>query len=135
MKRFGLSGWQGMGALALVWLLLVSAGCVSKSKARLEAQRSFIEGQQQAIAAQQQMQAGQQPAVWFRGLVRNTRVPWSEGLTLSHGLAAAEYTGVMDPSVIVVIRQGQVYRVDPKRLLRGQEDPELQPGDIVEPRP
>jgi hypothetical protein len=73
--------------------------------------------------------------VWFRGLVRQTRVPWVEGLTLSQALAAAQYTGALDPSVILVIRQGQVYRIDPKRLLRGEDDPELLPGDQVDPRP
>lgn len=87
------------------------------------------------LAAQQQAQAAQQPMVWFRGLVRQTRVPWVEGLTLSQGLAAAQYTGALNPSVILVIRQGQVYRIDPKRLLRGEEDPELLPGDVVDPRP
>ena len=117
-----------------VGLGLVVMGCASKDKARNDVQQAFIQGQQQAIAAQQQMQAQQQPSVWFRGLVRNTRVPWVENLTLSRALAAAEYTGVMDPTVIIVIRQGQVHRVDTKRLLRGQEDPVLEPGDIVEPK-
>jgi len=130
--------WFGLRILGWALVLALSAmglgGCTTKSKSRAEAQKAFIQGQQQAISAQQQLQAGQQPVVLFRGLVRNTRVPWVEDLTLSRALAAAEYTGVLDPSVIVVIRQGQVHRVDTKRLLRGLEDPVLEPGDIVEPR-
>jgi len=115
-------------------LLVGLAGCTTKAKSRAEAQKSFIQGQQQAITAQQQFQAAQQPAVWFRGLIRHPRVPWTEDLTLSRALAAAEYTGALDPTVILVIRQGQTYKVDPKRMLRGLDDPVLEPGDIVEPR-
>lgn len=121
--------------ILLLALLLPAAGCTTKARARRDAQQSFQEGQRQMLAAQQQAQAAQQPMVWFRGLVRQTRVPWVEGLTLSQGLAAAQYTGALNPSVILVIRQGQVYRIDPQRLLRGEEDPELLPGDVVDPRP
>lgn len=121
-----------------MWVLVVCAGlgfmagCTTASKARSEAQKSFLQGQQQAIAAQQQLQAGQQASVWFRGLVRNNRVPWAENLTLSRALAAAQYTGALDPAGILVIRQGQAHRIDPRRLLRGEDDPVLEPDDIIE---
>lgn len=107
------------------------AGCVSKSKARLQSEKAFLEGRQKALADQQQQE---QPVVWFRGDVRNQRVPWSEGLTLSRALLAAQYTWSWDPRSITVTRAGELYPVDPKRLLRGLEDPELEPGDLVEVR-
>jgi hypothetical protein len=116
----------------MVGLLLVVpliGGCVSGSKARLREKEAFQKGQQQAIAVQQQ---AQEPVVWFRGLVRRTRVPWTEGLTLAQGILAADYTGALNPGSVRVIRRGQVYPIDMKLLLRGEEDPLLEPGDIVE---
>jgi len=111
----------------LAAVVLATAGCAGKGKQR-EAE-AFRRGQQQALEALRQEQ---EPAVWFRGMVRHPRVPWRENLTLAQALAAAEYSGALDPTRINVIRQGQTYRVDPKRLLRGAEDPVLEPGDIVE---
>ena len=119
------------GLVCLCLLALVCCGCVSKSKARLQAEKSFLEGQQKALVEQQQQQ---QPVVWFRGDVRNQRIPWVEGLTLSRALLAAQYTWSWDPRTITVTRAGELYQVDPRRLLRGQEDPELEPGDLVEVR-
>ena len=120
--------------MSLVCLCLfgfLSTGCVSKSQARLQSEKAFLEGQQKAVTEQQQQQ---QPVVWFRGDVRNQRIPWTEGLTLTRALLAAQYTWSWDPKVIVVTRAGVPYPVDPKRLLRGLEDPELEPGDLVEVR-
>jgi|SRR6185503_311974 hypothetical protein len=113
------------GFLAAV-VLLASAGCAGKAKQR-EAE-AFRRGQQNALEAQ----SARDPSVWVRGMVRHPRVPWHENLTLSQALVAADYTGALNPWQIKVIRQGQVYRVDPKRLLRGQEDPVLEPEDIIE---
>ncbi len=115
----------------LCLLVLLSSGCVSKSKARLQAEKAFLEGQQRSLADQQQQQ---QAVVWFRGDVRNQRVPWMEGLTLSRALLSAQYTWSWDPRTITVTRAGELYAVDPRRLLRGLEDPELEPGDLVEVR-
>src|SRR6266851_186639 len=112
-------------------LALLVSGCVSQSKAKLQAEKAFIEGHQRAQAEQQQQQ---QPAVWFRGDVRHPRVPWTEGLTLSQALLTAQYTWTWDPRSITVTRQGDVYPINPKRLLRAEEDPTLQPGDVVEVR-
>jgi hypothetical protein len=123
-----------MSPVILVGLCLVAlfaSGCVSKSKARLQAEKAFLEGQQKALSDQQQQQ---QPVVWFRGDVRNQRIPWSEGLTLTRALLAAQFTWNRDPKAITVTRAGELYVVDPKRLLRGLEDPELEPGDVVEVR-
>jgi hypothetical protein len=114
-------------------LLLVATltGCVSKSKSRGVAERAFLEGQRQALIEQQERR---QPVVWVRGDVRNPRVAWSEGMTLAQAILAAQYTGNWDPRFISVTRSGEVQLVNTRRLLRGQDDPLLEPGDIVEVR-
>jgi hypothetical protein len=122
-----------MKALLAVLLLLavVLTGCTTKAAARREAERkASIATQQSALAAQ----ANQEPAVWFRGDVRNQRVPWTEGLTLAEALVAAHYTWNWDPRFISLTRNGEVHRINPKRLLRGQDNPILEPGDVVEVR-
>ena len=118
---------RGISTLFVLLVLLATAGCAGKSKQR-EAE-AFRMGQQQAIEAQR---LAQEPAVWFRGPVRNPRVPWKENLTLAQAIVAADYASQLDPTRIIIFRQGQTYRVDPRRLLRGLEDPALEPGDIVE---
>jgi hypothetical protein len=110
----------------LVGLCLALCGCASK---KVDPRNAFLEGQQRAWTAQQQ---NQEPAVFFRGMVRNPRVPWTEGLTIARALLAAEYTGALDPTQIRVTREGQTYMIDVKRLMRGQDDPLLEPGDVVE---
>ena len=121
-------------ALCLCGLVLILAlavtGCVSASKAERQAQRA-------AYAALQQAQAeelAKQPAVWFRGDVRNERVGWEEGLTLSQALLTAQYTWSWDPRLIAVTRNGETFPINVRRLLRGQEDPLLEPGDLIEVR-
>jgi len=116
----------------VVFLLLavVLTGCVTKGTARREAEKAMIATQQSAMAAQ----ANQEPAVWFRGDVRNQRVPWTEGLTLAEALVAAQYTGNWDPHRITLTRQGEVFTINPRRLLRGQDNPELEPGDLIDVR-
>ena len=116
----------------VVLVVPLVSGCVSKSEARLREREAFVKGQQQILSTQQQ---AQQPTIMFRGLIRKPRVPWSEGLTLAQGILAAEYTGSGTPGRIRVIRQGQVYQIDVKLLLRGQEDPLLEAGDIVDISP
>jgi len=123
-------------ALIILLFTLALNGCTTKATARREAEKkAFIATQQSAMAGpetQQQQQQQQQPAVWFRGDVRNHRVPWTDGLTLAQALLTAQYTWTWDPQSITVTRQGEVYPVNPRHLLRGQEDPLLEPGDIVE---
>jgi hypothetical protein len=121
-------------ALTILLLAVVLSGCTTKATARREAERkAFIATQQSAMAGPEN-QPQQQPAVWFRGDVRNQRVPWTEGLTLAQAIIAAHYTWTWDPRFITVTRQGEVYQINPRHLLRGQEDPLLEPGDVVEVR-
>ena len=114
----------------LLLLVLTVSSCTSRSKAKAQNQAAFKAGQLQALATMTQ----QAPVISFRGDVKNSVVPWTEDLTLSAALLAAEYNGLWDPHSISIVRQGQVIRVNPKRLLSGSEDPPLEPGDVVEIR-
>ena len=115
--------------LCLLLALLLVLGCASN--ARLREERAFRQGQAQALTEQQQQI---QPSVRFQGDVRQTRIPWTEGLTLSQALLTAQYTWSWDPRTITVTRQGQLYSVNPKRLFRGEDNPVLEPDDVVEVR-
>ena len=110
-----------------VLLAVLASGCVSKSKARAEAQRAYMAGQQAAMARMQQAQG---PSVTINGQVRNSVVPWTEGLTLTKALAAAEYYGRTDPRAIIIVHNGIGRRYDPKQVLSGPDIP-LEPGDMV----
>ena len=112
-------------ALALVF---ISAGCVTKSKAKEDAQKAFFAGQQQAIM---RMSQPQQPVVTFIGPVRNPLVQWSQDLTLAKAIVAAGYEAKMDPKQIMIVRNGQAIPVDPKKLLEGEDIP-LVAGDLVQ---
>ena len=114
--------------MRILWICLVAVmwtccACTTESRARKDADEAFKAGQQSA-----------QPAavVIFRGFVRKTVVPWTESLTLAEALLQAEYTGFWDPRSITITRQGEVYRINPKRLVSGQENPTLEPGDVVD---
>jgi hypothetical protein len=113
-------------------LLAVALGaCVSKSKADARARAAFMAGQQQAMVRMQQAQTqGQGPCVTVNGEVRNRVVLWTEGLTLTKAVLAADYYGAKDPGQIIVLHNGVANRVDPKQLVTGADIP-LQPGDIV----
>lgn len=117
-----------VACLCSLVLLGWTTGCSRKDRREAELQKAFLAGQQQAL---QQMQT-QRPSVTVRGEVRNPQVPWVEGLTLTQAILTADYYGRRDPSNIIVIRQGQAFEIDPRRLLRGQEDPLLEVGDLVE---
>lgn len=117
----------GACCCCLVSLCLALCGC--SSKAKVDPRNAFLEGQQRAWSAQQQ---NQEPVVFVRGMVRNPRVPWTEGLTLARALLAAEYTGALDPTRIQVTREGVTRVIDVRRLIRGQDDLLLEPGDLVE---
>ncbi len=107
-------------------LLAALSGCVSKSKARAQAQEAFLAGQRQAMALQQT----REPSVSFVGPVNNRLIPWTENLTLAHALVAAEYVGRADPSALVIVRDSRPISVNPKDLLSGKDVP-LQQGDII----
>ena len=116
-----------------MFLLLAVAfsGCVSKSKAQAQARRAYIAGQQETMVRMQQMQTqGQGPCVTVNGEVRNHVVPWTEGMTLAKALVAADYLGVADPGQVIILRNGVGMRVEPRKLLSGEDIP-LQPGDVV----
>jgi hypothetical protein len=108
------------------------SGCVSKGKANAEAKAAFLAGQRQtAMMAWQNQIKG--PTVTVIGEVRNPLVPWTTELTLAKAVLAAEYYGQSDPSEIVIQRNGQEIRYDPKRLLDGT-DVQLQPSDVIQLR-
>ena len=118
------------GLFAILLLAVAVTGCASKPKSQRAQEKAFMDGQQRMLIEQEQ----KEPAVWFRGDVRRQRVPWTEGLTLAEALASAQYVGSWDPHLITVTRAGELYSVNPKRLIRGQDNPVLEPGDIVEVR-
>jgi hypothetical protein len=70
--------------------------------------------------------------VFFQGPVRYPKILWSEGLTLSRAILTAQYVERGDPRRIIVIRQGEPYEIDPASLLRGEQDPIIQAGDLIQ---
>jgi hypothetical protein len=111
-------------------LVLALCGCESKGKRQAELRAAHMAGQMQAMARAQQ---AREPSVMIIGEVRNPRLPWTEELTVAKALVQAEYYGLHDPMVIVVMRAGKEIRINPKRLLAG-EDMALEAGDTVEIR-
>ena len=113
-------------------LLLCSAlaGCVTKAQAKARERAAYIAGEQAAVVRLQQSQA-QGPSVRINGPVKNPVVPWTEGLTLSQAIFAAEYQTVGDPLEIMVVRGGLARLVNVRNLLGGQDVP-LQPGDVIQ---
>jgi hypothetical protein len=121
-------------ARALLPILLVFTalfvGCTTKSRAREDALRAYIRGQHEA-GTRPASPTGQ-PHVRVLGEVARRDVPWEDGLTVARALLAAEYRGARDPAAILIVRGGQRHAVNVRRLLSGTEDPELQPGDVLE---
>jgi hypothetical protein len=106
------------------------SGCVTKATADAQARAAFLAGQQQALERMQQTQ-GRANTVTFLGEVKNNLIPWTADLTLSRAIVAAGYFGSADPKEIVVNRDGQEMRIDPKQLLGGN-DILMMPRDVVE---
>jgi len=113
--------------LALLLSVLLS-GCVSKAKAKAQARDAFIAGQQETLRHMQQNQA---PTVTILGQVNTPVVAWMKDLTLAQALITASYTGRSDPSEILIVRRGVGIRIDPQKLLGGEDVP-LQPGDVIQ---
>lgn len=111
---------------ALALLALAAAGCVTKSQADAQARAAFLAGQQMAYQSMGQTMTD----VVVLGSVDKHEIPWVTGLTLTQAMATANYTGAHDPTEIVVKRNSVEQRIDPKKLLSG-EDMTLQPGDVV----
>ena len=108
--------------------VLPLAGCMSRSKAKAQAQAAFAAGQQQGLA---QMRDAQRTNIRVIGNVRNPDVAWTQGLTLAQAIVAAGCYDQSDPREVVVIRRGERITIDPKILLRGDDVP-LEPGDAIE---
>ncbi len=123
--------FRATSAFILSVALLLSGGCTSKSKAKQEARTAYLAGQQEAMM---RMQQSKNPIVTVQGKVRNSVVTWTEDLTVAKAIVAADYYGYGDPREIILVRQGIAKRIDPKKLLSGEDDLALQPGDIMEIR-
>jgi hypothetical protein len=111
-----------------ILLFLVLSGCVTKSKAKADAQSAFLAGQQQALMRMAQPHPA---VVTFIGPVRNPTLPWSQDLTLAKAIVDAGYNGPSDPKQIMIVRNGQAIPVDPQKLLNGEDVP-LVAGDLVQ---
>jgi protein involved in polysaccharide export with SLBB domain len=107
------------------------SGCTTKTVARANAQQAYLAGQNAAL---RQQQASQSPGVTVVGPVQNPQVPWVAGLTLAQAIATANYLDSHEPVEIIITRQGESAKLDPKLLLNGAEVP-LEPGDVIEIRP
>jgi hypothetical protein len=116
--------------LLALMAVLVAAGCTTKSKARAEAGAAFAAGQNEGLRLAQT----QGKDITIIGPVRNRVVLWEEGLTLAHAIDAAVYTGFSDPRLIVLKRGPESVTIKANDLLRGVNNPVLEPGDLVEIR-
>jgi hypothetical protein len=119
---------SAIGIVCSFALVCASAGCVTKSKAKAEAQAAFFAGQQQAMM---RMSQPHQPVVTFIGPVRNPTLQWSQDLTLAKAIVAAGYEAKADPKQIMIVRNGQAIPIEPKKLLEGEDIP-LVAGDLVQ---
>jgi len=109
---------------------LAVTGCVSKSRAKAEARAAYLQGLHDA---QRQLRPeNQKPFVTVRGDVQRGMIEWHDQLTLSRALVAAGYRGLSTPRDIIVSRKGESFHVSPRQLLASQQDPLLEPGDVIE---
>ena len=130
------------GILSLILLLTVMAcGCANQAKIQAQIRRAYAAGEQ---AARAQMEQGQQasqvlppnlpstidPQIRIFGAVKNSVLPWTDGLSLARALVEAEYQKATTPLAITIYRNNQPIHIDPQRVLQG-EDYSLFPGDIV----
>jgi hypothetical protein len=111
--------------------LMVTAGCVSKSRAEARTREAYLLGQKQGAL---QAAAVRRSVVRFIGPVQNPEIAWTEGMTLAQAIAAAGYSDARDPQSIVINRQNERIPFEPRDLLAGK-DFELQPGDLIEIHP
>jgi hypothetical protein len=117
--------------VCLCLALISGAGCASQKKKQLESQRAFVAGQEQAMQAAMRARQEQGPVVFVQGQVRNSAVPWEEGMKLSQAVVAAEYTAFMNPRLVRVMRAGKVAGEFKGIDLLHHEDMELQNGDTI----
>jgi hypothetical protein len=118
-----------MRAILISFFALVLCGCESRHAAQERAREAYVAGQEQALA--QTRAQNQRPVVTVHGTVQNPIIPWEEGMTVSRAIVNSVYTGFMNPSIVRVIRNGQIVQeFEGVDLLRGKDMP-LDPGDIV----
>jgi hypothetical protein len=115
-------------ALLLLVLVMVTAGCADRFKARMQAQIAYLQGQNAALKS-----APGISGVTVRGPVQNSFVPWVAGLTLAQAIATANYTGATEPAQIILTRNGESAALEADVLLQGTVIP-LEPGDLIELR-
>lgn len=123
MSRTWLSLWNCAFCLSLV------LGCVSKAKAKRDAQAAFIAGQHEATRRAQMALQG--PSVTINGPVNTPVLPWTEDLTLAQAIVQAEYTAPGEPAEVFLVRSGRAFRLDLQQLFSGRDVP-LEPGDIIQ---
>jgi hypothetical protein len=70
--------------------------------------------------------------VFVQGPVRFQKILWSPGMTLSRAIVTAQYIDRRNPRAIYITRNGERYPIDPNALLRGDQDPAIEPGDLIE---
>lgn len=128
------ANWNRIRAIGVCGLLIgcvALQGCVSKAKAKADAQAAYQAGRRDALAQLPQLLG---PVVNLVGPVANAYLPWTPEMTLAKAIVDAGYKGVREPAGIVIVRRGQGIRVDPKKLLAGEDVP-LEAGDIVKLEP
>jgi hypothetical protein len=120
---------------AILILALAATGCTTRSKAQAQAQaqaqQSYLAGQNQVLQQALEIETGN---ITIVGPVKNSQVPWVEGLTLTQAIATANYQDSNPPSQIILTRQGESASLDPNDLLNGAVVP-LEQGDVIELRP
>lgn len=117
--------------LLSVLIVVMAVGCVSKSKARLQAQNAYLMGQNQALMNIQQQQAAVN-SVTVIGPVKNHSVAWDEDMTLASAIVKAEYLARGNPRIITLTRKGETSNINPLRLLEGLDDVPVEVGDVIE---
>jgi hypothetical protein len=113
--------------VVVLLLAFTGGGCTTRSQSQTDAQAAYLAGQRDAYA---RIAAMQRTSIVVIGPVQNPEVQWTDGLTLAQAILAANYTGHGNPKEIILTRQGEITRIDPKDLLRGNDVP-LQPGDTI----
>ena len=108
-----------MGGVLCLSLVL---GCVSKAKARRDAQAAFIAGQHEATRRAQT--AGQGPSVTINGPVNTPVLPWTEDLTLAKAIVQAT-THYNDAKMLADISAGL------GEAMRGQSVASLPQGELL----
>jgi hypothetical protein len=123
--------WQMKFCFLILILALAVGGCRTQTDSKAESRAAFLAGQE---AARRQREDAQMPGVTVVGPVQTPRVPWVAGLTLAQAIATANYLDPREPGAILITRQGETAKLDPKVLVTGALVP-LEPGDVIEIQP